>query len=79
MHYVYILKDESDKKYIGYSADLKERLRHHMGGDVQTTRTYNQPVLVWYCAFRDKKIALQFEKYLKAGSGHAFMKKHLLH
>jgi hypothetical protein len=33
--------------------------------------------LVFYCAFADKYRALEFEKYLKSGSGRAFMQKHL--
>ena len=34
--------------------------------------------LKWYCAFDNKKKALDFEKYLKQGSGFAFARKHLL-
>ncbi len=29
----------------------------------------------WYCAFKTEKQAIAFEKYLKTGSGIAFMKK----
>jgi putative endonuclease len=32
---------------------------------------------MWYCAFPDKYKALEFEKYLKSGSGRAFAKKRL--
>ena len=34
--------------------------------------------LVWYCAFTDKYVAYRFEKYLKSGSGRAFLWKHIL-
>jgi len=78
MYYVYILQDERAKLYVGYSNDLKQRLKYHQYKEVATTKAYHEPRLVWYCAFRNKKTALDFEKYLKAGSGHAFAKKHLL-
>ncbi|MDP2655357.1 MAG: GIY-YIG nuclease family protein [bacterium] len=78
MHYVYLLQDEQEKLYVGYSGDLKKRLYDHKSKRVNTTRVYKEPVLIWYCAFKNKKVALDFEKYLKVGSGHAFMRKHLL-
>ncbi|MFA7309377.1 MAG: GIY-YIG nuclease family protein [Candidatus Paceibacterota bacterium] len=78
MHYVYILQDEQEKLYVGYSEDLKRRLRYHASGNVATTRTYKEPKLIWYCGFAQKKAALDFEKYLKVGSGHAFVRKHFL-
>jgi len=78
MHYVYILQDSREKLYIGYSNDLKKRVQDHNHRKVSTTSTYREPQLIWYCAFADKKTALEFEKYLKAGSGHAFARKHLV-
>jgi predicted GIY-YIG superfamily endonuclease len=33
--------------------------------------------LVWYCVFTTKKQAIDFEMYLKQGSGFAFARKHL--
>jgi predicted GIY-YIG superfamily endonuclease len=78
MHYVYILQDEQEKLYVGYSGDLKKRLQDHRYKEVATTKIYKKPKLVWYCAFLNKKTALDFEKYLKAGSGHAFSRKHLI-
>ncbi|MDO8561933.1 MAG: GIY-YIG nuclease family protein [bacterium] len=78
MHYVYILQDTDRKLYVGYSADLRKRFKDHQYKEVATTRTYKESTLVWYCAFADKKKALDLERYLKAGSGHAFVRKHLV-
>ena len=78
MHYVYILQDFDKKLYVGYSADLRKRFKEHRYKEVATTRIYKEPKLVWYCAFADKRKALDFERYLKAGSGHAFARKHLI-
>jgi len=34
--------------------------------------------LIYYCAFEEKKIALDFENYLKTASGIAFRNKRLM-
>lgn len=78
MHYVYLLQDADKKLYVGYSADLKQRIKDHTYGKVSTTKSYEQADLIWYCAFSEKKRALDFERYLKKGSGHAFARKHLV-
>ena len=78
MHYIYLLQDERGKLYVGYSGDLRQRLSDHKSKRVNTTSTYKDPGLIWYCAFKNKKAALDFEKYLKIGSGHAFARKHLV-
>lgn len=78
MQYVYILRDEQGKLYVGYSSNLKQRMQDHQYKEVVTTKIYNKPKLLWYCGFTDKKRALDFERYLKAGSGRAFAKKHLI-
>ena len=78
MHYVYILQDRGGKSYVGYSRNLKERLEAHRYKTVTTTRPYVSARLVWYCGFFDKKRAIDFERYLKVGSGHAFSRKHLV-
>jgi len=76
--YAHFLRDVAGKTYTGYSNNLRQRLRNHTYKDVQTTSAYEEPKLIWYCAFISKKKALDFEKYLKVGSGHAFAKKHLI-
>lgn len=79
MYYVYILKDEkNNKRYVGFSENLKERLQSHKDKTVKTTSVSSTYILIFYCAFKNKQRALSFEKYLKHGSGHAFANKHLL-
>ena len=78
MYYVYILKLQNNKYYVGYAKDLKRRFGEHKNGNVKSTKD-NLPVkLVNYIAFNDKTKALRFEKYLKRGSGVAFRNKHLV-
>ncbi|MDO8183507.1 MAG: GIY-YIG nuclease family protein [bacterium] len=79
MHYVYILKGKKDSShYVGITEDLKKRIQDHNSGSARYSKTKKPFSLVWYCAFLNKTKALQFEKYLKHGSGHAFANKHLI-
>lgn len=76
MYYTYILRNSiTNRYYIGYTPDLKNRLRKHQSGEVLSTKSNQNYKLEWYCAFQTRDQALSFEKYLKTGSGVAFMKK----
>ncbi len=76
MYYTYVLHNPiTNKYYIGYTSDLKNRLSIHQKGKVKSTKSSKNYSLEWYCAFKTKQQALGFEKYLKTGSGIAFMKK----
>ena len=76
MFYTYILRNYVTKRYyIGYTPDLKNRLQKHKSGKILSTKSNLNYELEWYCAFKTKYQALMFEKYLKTGSGIAFMKK----
>lgn len=78
MYYVYILKMNDGGYYVGYSNELQTRVKNHQKGRVATTKN-NRPIkLVWYCAFLSKKLAINFEKYLKSSSGFAFRNKRLI-
>ncbi|HLD18176.1 MAG TPA: GIY-YIG nuclease family protein [Patescibacteria group bacterium] len=76
MHYVYSLKCR-DGWYIGCTNDLKDRLQRHERGDVPATKGRLPVKLEFYFGIEDKIKAFQFEKYLKSGSGRAFINKHL--
>jgi len=77
MYYVYILWCADNKTYIGCTEDLRERLQRHKNGHVPATKNRLPVKLFVYFAFRDKYIAFNFEKYLKSGSGRAFLKRHV--
>ena len=79
MWYVYIIRsiNFSDQEYTGATADMKRRIAEHNAGKSTHTAKFMPWELVWYCAFRDKHRALDFEKYLKSHSGRAFAKKRL--
>jgi predicted GIY-YIG superfamily endonuclease len=77
MYYVYLLESlaDNDRRYIGFTEDLRRRLGEHNEGKLPTTAPYRPWRVATYLAFSEKKRALSFEKYLKSGSGHAFARK----
>ncbi|MBI4096279.1 MAG: GIY-YIG nuclease family protein [Candidatus Levybacteria bacterium] len=77
-HYVYILECSNDRPYVGCTDNLKERIERHNNGYVPATKPLLPIRLISYFAFSNKYTAFNFEKYLKSGSGKAFMKKHKL-
>jgi predicted GIY-YIG superfamily endonuclease len=51
--------------------EKRRRLREHNAGKSTHTAKFKPWELVWYCAFRDKYKALEFEKYRESHSaGH---------
>lgn len=79
MYFVYILISEKDgSHYVGTTTDVARRVAEHNGGNATYTSAHIPYLLSWYCGFPDEKLARNFERYLKQGSGHAFAKKHFL-
>ena len=81
MYHVYILKSDSCPRqtYIGFSSiGMEVRLHRHNEGSTPATRRYRPWSVAWYCSFPEKQEALDFEAYLKSGSGRAFAKKRLI-
>lgn len=76
MWYVYILFCSDTKTYIGCTSDLGDRKTRHDKGYVPATAKRLPVSLIAYFAFTNKYSAFSFEKYLKSGSGRAFLKKH---
>ena len=70
MHCVYVLLEEEKRRfYIGYSANLKRRVREHRGDRVHTTSRYDSKELIFYESFQSKQDALRREKYFKTTKG----------
>ena len=78
-HFVYTLESLSSPNqiYTGQTQDLKQRLRGHNSGSVSHTSKFTPWQVRSATAFRSKERALAFERYLKSGSGRAFLKRHL--
>ena len=74
-YYTYILKSQKNNSlYIGYTSDLKKRLKEHNSGKNQATRPFRPYVLIFYEAFLSKIDAQDRERYLKGGYGRKTIK-----
>ena len=78
MYYVYILKYSNGKIYTGCTENLQNRVDKHNKGYVKSTKNFLPIKLINYIAFSEKDKAYLFEKYLKSGSGKAFLNKRLI-
>ncbi len=79
MKYVYLIRSLSnrDQRYVGITSNLEERLGAHNVGSSLHTAKYRPWELVTYICFTDNQRAMDFERYLKSGSGRAFASKRL--
>ncbi|MBI4022437.1 MAG: GIY-YIG nuclease family protein [Candidatus Andersenbacteria bacterium] len=78
-YYVYVLRNsETGKLYIGYSSNLRQRLRGHASGDTSTTRG-RKYILIYFEGHLNKADAIGREKFLKGGSGRKYLNKQLTH
>jgi predicted GIY-YIG superfamily endonuclease len=79
MHYVYLIESlaQPGVRYVGCSHDLRRRLGDHNAGRNVSTARVRPWRLATYLAFSSRHQALEFERYLKSGSGHAFARKRL--
>jgi len=75
MYYVYILYSKKlDKKYIGSTSDLKERIKRHNSERSEFTSKGIPWKLLYYEAFISEKDARIEEKFLKSGKGRERLK-----
>lgn len=78
MFYVYVLQSMKDKKlYIGYTKDLKRRLKLHNLRNVVSTRRRRPLKLIYYEACLNQEDALRRERYLKTTYGKRYIKNRL--
>lgn len=80
MFVVYILKSKKDNGwYIGYSADLPQRISQHNNGECKSTRARRPLQVIYVEGYLDKRDALGREKFLKSGAGRRFLLKQMKH
>lgn len=77
-YYVYILYSRKDnKKYVGYTKNLKLRLEEHKQGKVESTKDRRPLSLIYFEGCRNRSDATHREKYLKTYHGKMFIKQRL--
>lgn len=76
--YVYVIESiKHGNLYIGYTTDLKTRLKEHNQGVNTSTRPYCPWRLIYYEACLSKDDAKRREKYLKTNQGSRLLKRRL--
>ena len=71
MWYTYLLYSlKSKRKYVGFTNDLRRRIKEHNEGNGDIYTKNNRPfVLIYYEAFLSKKDAQKQEEFYKTGYG----------
>jgi len=78
MMYVYLISSLPfpHQHYVGITTNLTQRLSYHNSGQSVHTAKYAPWRIEAAIAFRSREKAIDFERYLKSHSGHAFAAKH---
>jgi predicted GIY-YIG superfamily endonuclease len=76
--FVYVLKSAHAEAhfYIGLTSDVRARLIHHNAGRCPHTARHRPWQLHVTIELPDERRAIEFERYLKSGSGRAFARRH---
>lgn len=79
-YFVYIVRSIGypERLYIGLTKDIAERLQEHNAARSKYSKAYVPWEMETYISVKDKETAENLERYLKSGSGFAFLKKRLL-
>ncbi|MGA2175168.1 MAG: GIY-YIG nuclease family protein [Verrucomicrobiota bacterium] len=70
------LESSRNQIYTGITCDLKLRLAEHTSARVPHTSKFTPWEIRTATAFKSKERAVAFERYLKSGSGRAFLHRH---
>ena len=78
-YYFYILRSKKNGKlYLGYTTDLKNRLKSHNQGLNKATGPNMPYELIFFSGFKNKTDAINCEKYFKTTAGWKRLKKMLI-
>lgn len=78
MFYNYVLQSINSKNlYIGYTTDLRKRLKEHNQGLNKSTKPYLPWKIIYYEACLNEKDAKRRESYLKTTQGQRLLKRRL--
>jgi putative endonuclease len=67
MYYVYVLQNTNGQLYIGFTANLDERLKRHQEGKAGWTHSRRPWELVHHETFTYRQEAMRRERQLKSG------------
>lgn len=70
--FVYVLRNEAGKEYVGMTSNLDIRLKEHNAGRVRSTKPFKPWQLAYYEECNSQLAAREREKYLKSAAGRRF-------
>jgi len=74
MYFVYVLKSQSlNKRYIGQTNSLQQRLERHNTSNYGFTRTGRPWILIYIEEIQTRGEAMKRERFLKSGKGREFL------
>jgi putative endonuclease len=81
MFHVYVIVSEThpDRYYVGFSSRPNDRLKEHNEGKNPSTAAFMPWRFAAIFSFPSEQQARRFERYLKGGSGRAFLRRHVLY
>lgn len=78
MFYNYILESiKNGELYIGFTSDLRKRLKEHNQGLNLSTKRYKPWIIIYYEACLDEGDAIRREGYMKTTQGTRLIKRRL--
>ena len=78
MFYTYILQSNKNQElYIGYTSDLKKRLKEHNQGLNFSTKRYIPWDIIYYEACKEMSDAKRREEYLKTTQGSRLIRRRI--
>jgi putative endonuclease len=76
MQYVYILESlKRERYYIGYTCDLKRRLKEHNKGETKGNRSFKPFKIVYIERYVEKISAMRRERYIKSQKSKRFIEE----
>jgi putative endonuclease len=80
MFHVYVIVSETrpERYYIGFSSHPDNRLAEHNAAENPSTADFCPWQFAAVFSFPSEQQAHRFERYLKAGSGRAFLRRHVM-
>ncbi len=77
-YYIYVLLSERDNQwYTGYTSNIKERIKFHNEGKVESTKNRRPLKLIYFEGCLNQQDATRREKYLKSGNGKIYIRSRL--
>ena len=76
MFYIYILQSQQDAKlYVGYTNNIRRRLKEHTSGKVTITKHRRPFKLIYLEGYLNQQDATSREKFFKTGWGRTYLKR----